>query len=170
MQASTKKTWVSVVIASVIIVGILAIAVVGGTAYFFYRHINAEFTPRENAEQQFEQARARFAGRQPLIEMRRGDEPIVHRELLDTAHAGGKIESIRVLAYDAAARKLVHVSIPFWLIRLAPGNHFSFLNEHDIDFESDRIRLTADDLDRLGPGLIIDTKDRRGALVLVWTE
>jgi hypothetical protein len=38
---------VSVLIASVIIVGVLAIAVVGGTAYFFYRHINASFTPPE---------------------------------------------------------------------------------------------------------------------------
>jgi len=171
MQTSTKKTWVSVLIASVIIVGIMAIAVVGGTAYFFYRHINTEFTPRENAEQQFEQARARFAGRLPLIEMRRDDEPIVHRELLESARGGGgKIEVIRVLAYDAAARKLVRVSIPFWLIRLAPGNRFSFLNEHDIDFDSDRIRLTTDDLDRLGPSLILDTRDRRGALVLVWTE
>jgi len=169
MQSSTKKTCVSVLIASVIIVGILAITVVGGTAFFFYRHINAEFTPRENAEQQFEVARARFAGRAPLIEMRRGDEPIVHRELLDGARRA-KIETIHVLAYDAAARKLVRVSIPFWLIRLAPGNHFSFLNDHDIDFESDRIRLTTDDLDRLGPSLILDTRDRRGALVLVWTE
>src|SRR5207237_2332296 len=110
---------------------------------FFYRHTHAEFTPRENAEQQFEQARARFAGRTPLIEIRRGDEPIVHRELVDAAHGRDKIETVRVLAYDAAARKLVRVSIPFWLIRLAPGNHFSFLNDHDIDIDSDRVHLTA---------------------------
>jgi hypothetical protein len=170
MEAATKKTWVSVVIASVIIVGILAITAVGGTAFFFYRHINAELTPRENAEQEFEQARARFAGHQPLIEMRLGDEPIVHRELVDRAHGPAKIETVRVLAYDADARKLVHVSIPFWLIRIAPGNHFSFLNDRDLDFDSDRMRLTADDLERLGPSLILDAHDRHGALVLVWTE
>ena len=170
MDQSTKKTWLSILIACVIIVGMFAIAVVGGTAFFFYRHINTQFTARENAEQQFSEARARFAGRQPLIEIRRGDEPIVHRELVDAAQGRGKIETIRVLAYDADARKLVRVSIPFWLIRLAPGNHFSFLHDNDIDIDTDRVRLTTEDLERLGPGLILDAHDRRGALVLVWTE
>jgi uncharacterized iron-regulated membrane protein len=47
MEKSTRRTWISIVIASVIIVGILAVAAVGGTAYFFYRHINAQYAPRE---------------------------------------------------------------------------------------------------------------------------
>ena len=167
---ATRKTWLSVLIAAVIVVGMLAIAVVGGTAYFFYRHISATFTPREDAEQRFTEARARFAGRTPLIELRRDDEPIVHRELVETAHSTAKLESLRVLAYDERANKLVQVSIPFWLLRLAPGKHFSFLNDNGIDFDSDRVRLTYEDLERLGPGLIIDQQDRRGSRVLVWTE
>ena len=170
MEQSTRRTWISVLIAAVIIVGLLAIAVVGGTAYFFYHHINTQYTPRENAEQQFAEARARFGGRKPLIEMRRGDAPIVHRELLQGAQASAKLESLRVLAYDAGERKIVRVSIPFWLIRLAPGKNFSFLNDNGFDFDSDRVRLTSDDLDRLGPSLILDEQDRRGAYVLVWTE
>lgn len=170
MEQSTRRTWISVLIASVIIVGILAIAAVGGTAYFFYRHINTQYTPRENAEQQFADARARFAGRQPLIEIRRGDEPIVHRELVEGAHSRAKLESLRVLAYDPGERKLVRVSIPFWLIRLAPGKNFSFLNDNGINIDTDRVRLTAEDLERLGPSLILDEQDRHGAYVLVWTE
>lgn len=170
MEKSTRKTWLSILIASVIIMGILAIAVVGGTAFFFYRHINATFVPQDDAEQQFAAARARFAGRRPLIEMQRGDEPIIHRELMDRPAASGKIESLRVLAYDTRGRKLVQVSIPFWLIRLAPGKRFSFLNDNGFDFDSDRIRLTNEDLERLGPALILDQHDRRGSQVLVWTE
>ena len=170
MEQSTRKTWISVLIASVIIIGRLAITVVGGTAFFFYRHINAQFTPRENAEQQFADARARFAGRQPLIELRMNDDPVLHRELFDASHSNAKLESLRVLAYDPRAHKLVRVSIPFWLIRLAPGKHFSFLSDNGIDFDSDRVRVTADDLERLGPSLIIDQDDRHGAHVLVWTE
>ena len=53
---------------------------VGGTAYFIYRHVHTQFTPTENADRQFAEARARFAGQQPLIEIRKDDEPIVHRE------------------------------------------------------------------------------------------
>jgi hypothetical protein len=61
------------------------------------------------------------------------------------------------------------VSVPFWLIRLAPSKHFSF-SDSGFDFDSDRVRLSSDDLERLGPGLILDQKDRRGSHVLVWTE
>ena len=170
MEKSTRRTWLSVLIASVIIVGILAVAAVGGTAFFFYRHINAQSTSRESAEEQFAAARARFNGQKPLIEIRRGDDPIVHHEMLAEAHSDAKIEALRVLAYDPDENKLVRVSIPFWLIRLMPGKNFSFLNDNGIDFDSDRVRLTARDLERLGPSLILDEQDRHGAYVIVWTE
>ena len=74
------------------------------------------------------------------------------------------------MAYDKHARKLVRVSIPFWLLRMAPSRHVSFLNDSGIDFDSDRVHLTLEDLERRGPGLILDQADRRGSQVLVWTE
>ena len=64
----------------------------------------------------------------------------------------------------------MNVSIPMWLLRLAPSNKFSFLNDNGIDFDSDRVHLTLDDLERRGPGLLLDQADRRGSQVLVWTE
>ena len=169
---STKRlpTWVSIVIASVIIVGILAVAAVGGAAFFIYRHVNTQFAPTETAQSEFTQARARFEGQQPLIELRHDDEPIIHRELMKTTAERQKLETLRVLAYDRHESKLVHVSIPFWLLRMAPSKHLSFLNDNGIDVDSERVRLTVDDLERRGPGLLIDTKDRRGSQVLVWTE
>ena len=171
MAQSSRKTWVSVLIASVIIVGILAAAAVGGTAFFIYRHVHTQFTPSENAEQQFVEARARFSGQQPLLEVRHNDDrPIVHHEVLSGPASTVKLEALRVLAYDQRARKLVNVSIPFWLLRLAPSNKFSFLSDNGIDFDSDRVHLSLEDLERRGPGLILDQADRRGSHVLVWTE
>jgi hypothetical protein len=174
MGQNRLPTWVSVVIAGVIIVGILAAAAVGGTAFFIYRHVNTSFTPKENAETEFVQARSRFVGQQPLIELRRGDEPVFHRDLLkpqaEAEGEGRKLEAIRVMAYDPGARKLVRVSIPFWLLRLAPSKRLSFLDDNGIDFDSDNVHLTLEDLERRGPGLILDQTDRRGSHVLVWTE
>ena len=171
-RAKSRRTWISVLIAGIIIVGLFAIAAVGGTAYFFYRHIHSEFTPPENADAEFAQTRARFANQKPLIEIRKDDEPILHRELVPEAKAAGKpLVSLRVLAYDTRARKLVKVAIPFWLMRLAPsGKRVSFLSDNGIDFDSDRVHLTLEDLERRGPGLILDQADRRGSQVLVWTE
>ena len=60
MSRNKIPTWVSVLIAGVIIVGILAVAVVGGAAFFIYRHVNTTFTEPQNAATEFSQARARF--------------------------------------------------------------------------------------------------------------
>src|SRR3954469_26078907 len=128
MAQSSRKTWVSGLVAGVISVGILAAAAVGGTAFFIYRHVQTQFTPSENAEQQFQDARARFGGQQPLLEVRHDDErPIVHHEVLAGRASTVKLESLRVLAYAQRARKLVNVSIPFWLLRLAPADNLSLL-------------------------------------------
>jgi hypothetical protein len=170
MSQSSRKTWISVLIASVIIVGILAAAAVGGAAFFIYRHVHTEFTPSANADQQFAEARARFTGQQPLIEIRKDDQPLLHREVIPASTSAAKLETMRVLAYDTRARKLVNVSIPMWLLRLAPSNKFSFLNDNGIDFDSDRVHITLEDIERRGPGLILDQADRRGSQVLVWTE
>ena len=167
---SNKKTWISVLIAAVIIVGVLAVTAVGGTAYFIYRHVHTQFTPTENADQQFAAARARFAGQQPLIEMRHGDEPLLHRELIPETMPTARLETMRVLAYDTRANKLVNVSIPMWLLRMAPSNKFSFMKDNGIDFDSDRVHISIDDIERRGPGLILDQAERRDSRVLVWTE
>jgi nitrate reductase NapE component len=172
MSTTRLPTWVSVLIAAVIIVGVLAVAAVGGAAFFIYRHVNTTFTPSENAEVEFSESRARFGGQRPLIELRHDDDPIVHRELLKEGTPKHRLDALRVLAYDEHARKLVRVSIPFWLLRMAPSKHLSFLNDNgiNVDVDSDRVRLTLDDLERRGPGLLLDTRDRRGSQVLVWTE
>jgi hypothetical protein len=168
---STKRTWISILIAAVIVVGILAVSAVGGTAYFIYHHVRTEYTPTDSADRQFQQARARFAGQQPLIEMRNGrDEPVFHREVIPKAMPAARLDTLHVLAYDTRANKLVNVSIPMWLLRMAPSNKFSFMKDNGIDFDSDRMHITLDDLERRGPGLLLDQADRRGSQVLVWTE
>ncbi len=171
---SSRKTWISILIAAFIVVGVAALTIVGGTAFFIYRHVQAEFTNDQTAEQEFLSARERLGGQQALIEIKRDDEPVVHRELIHAAgrQSARKLETLRVLAYADRAGKLVRVSIPFWLLRMLPSKNLSFLNDEgiDLDIDSDRVRLTIDDLDRRGPGLLLDHKDRRGSHVLVWTE
>jgi hypothetical protein len=169
MDQKAKRTWISIVIAIVIVVGIMAVTVVGGTFYFFTRHIHTQMTPSADAAQEFAEARHRFAGQPPLIELRHGDEPVLHRDLIPPSGSAAKLDTLRVLAYDTHGGKMVHVSIPFWLLRLAPSKNFSLMN-NGVDFDSDRVHLSVEDLERRGPGLILDTADRRGSQVLVWTE
>jgi flagellar basal body-associated protein FliL len=170
-MASSKRTWISIIIASVVIVVLLALVVVGGTAFFIYRHIDTSYTSESTAHQELVATRARFGGQQALIELNSDEQPVVHAEGLKNSRMPEKpLESLRVLAYDDNEGKVVRVSIPFWLLRLFPSKNLSFLTDQGIDLDTRRIRLTLDDLERRGPGLILDTKDRRGSQVIVWTE
>jgi hypothetical protein len=168
MDPKTKKTWISILIAGVIIVGLLAITVVGGTAYFFYHHINARFTNQEHADQTFAETRARFAGQQPLVELTRGDEePVIHR---DRSAARHELNALHALVYDRNAGKLTHVDVPGWLLRLMSGGGHVRIANLDMFGDDDRAKLTLEDLERHGPGLVMDVRRRYGSQLLVWTE
>jgi hypothetical protein len=165
---STKKTWIAIAIAAVVILIVLGLAVVGGSAYVIARHVHAQVVPSARADEQIAQARARFAGQTPLIEMAEDRDPIVHRAE-DGAH-GAPIQTLRAMVYNETSHKLVTVNLPMWLLRMMPaGNRFSFIDA-DGDVGSSRLHITVEDIDRHGPGLILDGHDRAGARVLVWAE
>lgn len=165
MDQKTKKTWVSILIAGVIITGVLAVAVVGGTVLFFYRHIDAHFTGPQNADQTFADTRAQFAGQQPLVEVTNADEPVIHRDASGPRH---QIQALHALLYDERTGKLTRVNVPGWLLRLmSAGGRLRIANVGAFD---DEAKLTLDDLERHGPGVVLDVREPHGAQVLIWTE
>ena len=167
MDQKTKKTWVSIIIAGVIIVGILAITAVGGTAFFFYRHITARLTGQADADQAFSEARVRFSSQQPLIEIAHDDDAVIHR---DREGSRREIRALHALVYDANAGKLTHVDVPGWLLRvMSAGGHLRLANL-DMFGDDEQTKLTLEDLERHGPGLVMDVKRGRGSELLVWTE
>jgi hypothetical protein len=167
-MSDKKRTWVSIVVAFLIICVILGIAIVGSAAFWFRRHIDTQFTSEQAAVSEFESQRARFAGQQPLVEVRRHDSPAVH---MRTAGTSVELQTLRVLAFDPRAGKLVRVNLPFWLLRMAPSGHWR-LGSAGVRFEDeDDPHLTVADIERAGPGLLIDmVNPRDGVRVLVWTE
>jgi hypothetical protein len=168
-MSSSRKTWISIVVALLIVFALAGLGIIGGGVYYVYRHVNARFASTESAAEEFAHEEARFAGQQALIEIREGDHPIVQKPTTSAPHA--ELQRLCGLAYDPRNHKLVRFNIPMWLLRLAPSRRMSFLRDAgDLDFDADRIHLTVDDLDRRGPGLILDHEDPRGTRVLVWTE
>jgi hypothetical protein len=187
MDNKTKRTWISIAIAAVVIFVVLAVSVVAGAAFWFRRHVEAHFTSDTVAIGEFERERARFAGQVPLIEMRPDfDGAVIHRR---PAASPATVQTLRILAFEPDAGKIVRVSIPFWLLRLAPSRHVRFFSNAwssgpDTDrsggpgrwdgsdaWEGEKLHLTVHDLEEAGPGLVLDAHGRRdGQLVLIWTE
>jgi hypothetical protein len=163
------RSWLQVAVVASVVLACGAIVIVGGTTIFVYRHIRAEFVPAETAEQRIAAARARFGSSQAFLRVDADRGPVVNgRE--DTGASHEALSTLRALAYDPTAGKLVDISIPFWLLRLVPNGRISLDASSGIDFSAKQLHLNVSALEDLGPGLVIDQQDRGGTKVLVWTE
>jgi hypothetical protein len=161
-----RKTWVWVVLGIMGVFLLLVVAGIGGMVYFVRSHAHAETTPRDTALAEIEKVRARFAGQTPLIELKLGDEPVIHRVTTGERH---EIQTLHVIGYDRQNSKLSRVDVPGWVVRfVSAGGRFRLAN---LGFEDETdSKLTLEDLERHGPGIIFDLKRREEAMAVVWIE
>jgi hypothetical protein len=178
-MASKTPTWVWVVLG---IVGFFVLAcagLVGGSILMVRRHVHTEFAEKQTADQEFARQRARFAGQQPLIELRKTvdeDQKMVFHRPPESAARRTDLQTIRVLVYDSHEGRLIHIDVPLWIMRLMPTSNRGTrgrqmtLRGNGLDFDFNNGDLTLEDVERHGPGLVVDGIDSRGAQVLVWAE
>ena len=170
-MASTKRTWLWIIFGVFICMAIGVVALVGGGIYLVSKHVRTELVGRISAEEEFLRQRERFAGQTPLIEMH-GD--FRDRQVQVHPPAGGpgtsRLQTMRVLVYDGHEGRLVHVDLPFWLLRLMPLGRIGPVSGAGGGVSFDTGRLTVEDLERHGPGLVLDARDNRDAQILIWTE
>jgi hypothetical protein len=147
-------------------VGCGALLIVAGLATFIVlRNVETVASAEREAVVEFERVRARFPPRPPLVEIvgpRRGairiNRPAASAE---RRH----VEAFHVLAWAPADRKLVRTSAPIWLMRLSLQNLASTLG-----LGGGPWNLTVADVERYGPGLILDFNPPGGGRVLVWVQ
>ena len=161
------KTWVGVTIGIVAFVGVCVLAVGGAGVYVFFQHVDIDDASAADADRSFDEARARFAGQTPLLSLADHEWSVNRRP----STADAKPRTLRVMAWETSDERLVNLSIPFWLLRLGDEDAVD-LNFNDLDDEAALrdLDLTVADLDRHGPGLIIDYDAPRDGRVLVWAE
>lgn len=165
-MASTKRTWLWVVLGIIGTFALLVILFIGGVIFEFRTHVKNEYVESAAAEQQFTQVRARFAGQQPLIEIvghDRDDEPTIHRPPASAPRA--RINNLRVLIYDLQQGHLIHADVPGWFLRMMPNDRFSTYGSDEFT----RHRLTIEDIERHGLGLVLDGRNDN-TRIIIWTE
>jgi len=149
-----------------VIIGIVVcIFVVGaGTATWFYLSVFDSVDADEAAAtRSFDEARARFKGQQPILELR-DDKVALLRKAPDIAPAR-ELQTVHVLTWNAEEGTLSTVTLPFWLLRLQDSGV-------DVSIAADgtRLTMTMDEVERYGPALVLDHLEEDGSRVLVWTE
>lgn len=161
---TSRRSWIPVALVVQAGVALGCTLLLAGGAAFVWRHIDRQTISAERADDEFTRLRARFVREQPMIEVTADNDVMVH----PNPASGGDIGVVHLVAYNPQTSRLVHVSLPMWLLRLAPTRNFSLTDQSD--FGRGGPHVTLDDIVRHGPGLILDHRAIGGAQALVWAE
>jgi hypothetical protein len=142
----------------------------GAGVYFVSHHISAVKSTAADAFDQFDRARAPFKGQRPLIEVDELEHEHTTRPLADLPTSTTRPESMWILAWNPNEEppRLVKVSIPFWILKLG-HRKFDVMNDNR-GFDFDRMHLDINELERIGPALVMDYSRMSGERVLIWTQ
>lgn len=161
-MAKTRSTFVLVIV-GVAVCAVLVFA--GGLVWFFTSAFERSPADEAMAEANFQDLGDRFRGVTPVFAMG-PNGPVLNRQP-PPKPATGPLRSMRMLGWDRNDEELVRVTIPFWMIRMKPGD----INVSSADGNrSVRLSLSADDLEGYGPTLLLDHTDEEGYHLVLWTE
>ena len=166
-----KKSWGLIILGIVILVVIVCIGIVATVGFAIFRQMDIQTVASDSPDKDFENARARFVGQVPLIELPadgEADSVVMHREKIGKEAV--PLTGLRVMVWDPRDHKLVRFTIPFWLLKLGRSGRIQ-LPGRDTSLSTDvSLHVTADEIERCGPGLILDYKSPSGEQILVWAE
>jgi hypothetical protein len=148
----------------------VGLCLVGSSVGFIRRHVRAEAVAGDVAAREIDRAAARFAGEQPLREIRDGQVPL-RGGVRNTSPR--RARGLHALISDVASTRIVRVDVPLSLLRVAKRGGFRYLGEltpllEDTEFETDRVDVSLGELDR--PKLVVDHAHEDGARILMWVE
>jgi hypothetical protein len=169
MRLSSTALIIALGLSTVLVI----VATVGGVASFYWRCHDSRPASAATAEAEFLALRARFAGQQPLLDM---GERRAH-EAEKAAGAVGPLRVFHTVVFDTRGRqRLVHITVPYWFARQSSGHagQFRWLGEltflDDTEFDPEAIQLSLEQIERHGPGLIVDHRHPSGGQFMAWVE
>jgi len=156
----TTRARTLVLVAGVVVVALIAI--VGRGAYIVLHNLSVTSSTASAAAVQFDQLRRRFPERVPLIQIDDPTRARVHVNHPPRTAPVTHIDGFELLVWKADDQEITHTKAPLWMMRLST---MSLLSE--IGLAPGSLRLTVDDVERYGPGVVIDFTSPKGDRVLV---
>ena len=166
-MATATRRWMPIVAGLAVSLASLAIgAVVVSVAWFRENTTLERGVDASRMEDAFAAAARRFPDPRPGLEVGEGRRPRPAQRAARTNP--GQVTTLHVLAWDPAERALADVALPMWLVRLksepfALGAYVTGLDDH-------RVQFTAAEIERLGPGVLVDYTSPSGERVLLFAH
>lgn len=166
---SKKTSWAVIIVAASAFVLIVGVGLVGVVGYVIYQQFafQAKSATEMSADEEFAEIVAKFDGQKPYLVIKDG-EPVVSDA--PAAAPGKPVEALHIIVWDPDERKVIKLNMPFWLLRMTKGQPIKISSNDDPHGQPVKLHITADDLERRGPGLILDHKEASGERVLVWAQ
>ena len=156
------RTWVKATIGTVVVLALGFAALAGTGAYYFFRQLESRTATEAETQPDFDVVLKRFPGRPPLVEI--ADLRAGNLRINRTAHPQGRrAATVYILTWDGD--RLLKTNVPLWLMRFSSINSLSHLG-----IAPEKFRLTAEDLARYGPGIVVDYRKAGSSRVLIWLE
>ncbi|MGE0042107.1 MAG: hypothetical protein AB7H88_13490 [Vicinamibacterales bacterium] len=162
-MAGTRRKWVPIAIGVAILLVFLAIGGVIFVTSYVRENLQVASTNRSAADAAFDEVRRQFPGQAPLLRLDEGGAHYTREEVANPP----EIERVHVLAWDPREEKLARFSLPFWFLRLKSGPIAFSGYAAGLDNE---VSIRPEDIQKHGPGLIIDGTMPDGARVLIWAQ
>ena len=158
------RTWVKATLGGLTLIAVAVVALAATGAYFVVRHMEKRAGSEAEAVQAIDAVKARFGSRPPLVEIidpQRADIRI-NRSVEATAP---RVDTIHVINWKSDTGELIRTDVPLWLMRFSTMNIASQLGIAPAKF-----RLTVSDVERYGPGIVVDYGSQEAFRVLVWVD
>jgi len=163
-----KRTWIWVVLGVFIFLFFVAIGGVFVAVSFFRQNFEVtENISESSAESEFEAIRAKFPNQQPLIQMQDGRPQYVAERATQTGD-GKPLNTLHIIAFDRDEGKVVNFSLPFWILRMKSGP--IRISAYQQGWDDRGVSFRVEDIEKHGPGIIVDHKERDEGRVLIWAE
>ncbi|MGQ0735995.1 MAG: hypothetical protein ACT4QD_20370 [Acidobacteriota bacterium] len=163
---TARRRWVPILFGVGVLLVFIGIGVGLAITAWVRENVQVASATDADAQAEFEVIRSKFPGRPPLLELRDGRP---HYTTARTQGAApGSLETLFVLAWDPDEEKIARFSLPFWLLRLK-SDPIKF-SAYASGFDEGGVDLRPEDIERYGPGIILDTATPSGERVLLWAQ
>jgi len=163
-----KRRWIPIVIGILFVLFCIAVGGIIFTVSFFRDHLDVTRNIAEStAMSAFDEVYARFPGQKPLIQLVDGTPQLVAERATQSGN-GQPLSTLHVIAFDRGDEEMAKFSLPFWLLRLKSGP--IRLSAYQQGWDDRGVSFRVEDLEKHGPGIIVDVTERREGRLLIWAE
>lgn len=164
-MTTTRRRWPLVLAGVVVFLGVVVIGLGVAATIWFRDSVQVERgTSRAAAQAAFDTARRQFPDPRPILELGDDRRPR-YVPGLESRRNPGEVNALHILAWEADEGALATVALPMWLLRLKTGP--IVFGEYVSGMDDHGVRLEPKDLERYGPGVVLDFETADGNRVLL---